>query len=58
MAIPLRCAKSALKKDSVRKHAALTGINGPLAVINVKSQRAKHAQANSDEKTSKLYSMQ
>ena len=37
MAIPLRRAKSALKRDSVRKHAALTGINDSLAEINVES---------------------
>ena len=36
-AIPLQRAKSALKGDSVRKHAALTGINGSLAEINVES---------------------
>ena len=36
-AIPLQRAKSALKGDSVRKHAALTGINGSLAAINVES---------------------
>lgn len=29
---------------SVRKHAALIGINGSLTDINVEKQRAEHAQ--------------
>ena len=37
---------------SVRKHAALMAINGSLTGINVENQRAQHAQANPDVKTS------
>ena len=43
--VPKACA-STQRGESVRKHAALMAINGSLTVINVKTQRAQHAQAN------------
>ena len=54
--LPKACF-STQRGESVRKHAALMAINGSLTENHVETQRAQHAQANSDVKTSKPFAI-
>ena len=54
--LPKACF-STQRGESVRKHAALMAINGSLTENHVETQRAQHAQASPNVKTSKPFAI-